>query len=283
MIADWDTNCLFVSNLLETQYPALFASLRAAVKGVRIKIIPDTADIWCRDYMPLQLDKDRFCQFVYAPGYLCGFEHLVTPPDKCRLAFMGNYRREPILLDGGNVVACRTKVILTEKVYKENPGIERPRLRDRLGELFQAECLFIPKQGGDDVGHSDGVVRFIAENRVLVSDYSTVDPGYGDGVRRVLEKKGLEIETLPMFEEKKRKRPNELRSAVGIYVNYLRVGDVVVVPGFGRAEDEAAVEKIRQVMPTAIVSQVQCRGLAEDGGVLNCISWTIKEKAAISA
>ena len=41
-------------------------------------------------------------------------------------------------------------MILTEKVYKENPGIERPRLRDRLEEIFQAECIFIPKEAGDD-------------------------------------------------------------------------------------------------------------------------------------
>ena len=148
---------------------------------------------------------------------------------------MDDYRQEPIVLDGGNVVASRTKVILTDKVYKENPAIERPRLRARLEEVFQAECIFIPKEPYDAVGHSDGVVRFVAEDRVLVNDYSGVDPGYGTRLRNLLEKKGLEVETLPMFQEKARRRPGDLQSAVGIYINYLRVGDVVVVPGIRQA------------------------------------------------
>jgi len=276
MIAEWDTNHLFLSDRLEKDEPALVPSLRTALKGVTSDIIPGTSDIWCRDYMPIQLDEGRFCQFVYDPDYLRGYEHLVTPPERCRLSFMEDYRREPIVLDGGNVVASRTKVILTDKIYKENPTITRSKLRQRLEELFQADCIIIPKEPGDEVGHSDGVVRFVAEDRVLVNDYSGVDPGYGARLRDLLEKKGLEVETLPLFEEKSRRRwPGDLRSAVGLYINYLRVGDFVVVPGYDRPEDQVALEKLRQVMPNAVVSQVPCRSVAEKGGALNCISWTI--------
>lgn len=79
-----------------------------------------------------------------------------------------------------------------------------------------------------------------------------------------------------MFEEKGTRRPNEIPSAVGIYVNYLRVGGVVVLPGFGRPEDEMALEKMRQAIPNAIVSLVPSRSLAEQGGVLNYVSWTAR-------
>lgn len=280
MIAEWDTNHLFVSDRLEGDDPALFASLRSVLKGVTIEIIPGTSDIWCRDYMPIQLTQNRFFQFVYAPDYLRGHGHLITPPEQCRLPFMDDYRQQPIVLDGGNVVASATKAVLTEKVYKENPGIERPRLRDRLEELFQAECIIIPKEPYDKTGHSDGVVRFVAEDRVLINDYSVVDPGYGERLRTLLEKKGLVVETLPRFEEKGGRRRRDFQSAVGIYINFLRVGDVVVVPAYDRPEDEIAVEKVRRAMPNAVVSQVPCRSLAEKGGVLNCISWTIQDSRA---
>jgi agmatine deiminase len=276
MIAEWETNHLFLSDCLEGKEPALFANLCSFLNGVAIDIIPGTSDIWCRDYMPIQIDEGKFCQFMYKPDYFRGHEHLITPAAKCRLHFMDDYRQEQIILDGGNVVASRTTAILTEKIYKENPSIKRPRLRDRLEQIFQAECIFIPKQAGDDVGHSDGVVRFVAEDRVLINDYSTVDPGYGIKVRNLLEKNGLEVETLPMFEETRKPRSGDLHSAVGIYINYLRVGDVVVIPAYDRTEDEAALEKIRHVMPAAGVFQLQCRNLAENGGVLSCVSWTIK-------
>jgi agmatine deiminase len=276
MIPDRETNHLFLSDRLENQFPALVASLRSVMTGVTIDIIPGTSDIWCRDYMPIQLAEGRFCQFVYDPDYLREHKHLITPSERCRLPFMDAYRQEPILLDGGNVVASRTRVILTDKIYKENPSIERPMLRSRLENVFQAECIIIPKEPYDIVGHSDGVVRFIAEDRVLINDYSGVDPGYGTRLRNLLEKKGLEVETLPMVQEKARRQPGELEWAVGLYINYLRVGDVVVVPGYGRPEDEAALEKVRQVILDARVFQLPCRDLAEKGGVLNCVSWTIK-------
>jgi agmatine/peptidylarginine deiminase len=279
MIADWDTHRLFLSDRLESEEPALFACLCSVLQGVPIAILPNTADIWCRDFMPVQLDESTFCQFVYAPDYLRGFGHLVTPPEKCRLPFMTSYRQEPLVLDGGNVVASRTKVILTDKVYKENPAVARPRLRQRLEKVFQAECVFIPKEPYDDVGHSDGVVRFVTDDRVLINDYSGVDPGYGERLQSLLQKNGLDVDTLPLFEEKgRRRRPGDLRSAVGLYINFLRVGDVVVLPGYGRPEDRVAVEKMQRALPRAAVSQVPCRSLAEKGGVLNCISWAIKDK-----
>ena len=276
MIPDWETNRLFVSDRLENEFPDLLAGLRSALRESAISTIPGTSDIWCRDYMPIQLAESHFCQFVYAPDYLRGHEQLVTPPDNCRLPFMQDIRQEPIVLDGGNVVASRTKVILTDKVYKENPKIERPQLRERLEQIFESKCIFIPKQAGDDVGHSDGVVRFVSENRVLINEYSTADPAYGTKLRTLLEKNGLEVETLPYFEENGGKRRGDLPTAVGIYINYLRVGDVVVVPGYGRTEDQLAMEKVQAVLPDASVFQVPCRSLAKKGGVLNCISWTIK-------
>ncbi len=275
MIAEWDTNRLFVSNLLEKD-AELFAGLRSLLKGIPIHIIPGTSDIWCRDYMPIQLDENTFCQFIYNPDYLHDYKDLVTPPDKCLLPFMKHYRKEPIVLDGGNVVASRTKVILTDKIYTENPSFERSWLRERLTELFQAECIIIPKEPYDMTGHSDGVVRFVSEDRVLINDYSVVDPGYGDKLKSLLNKKGLEVNTVPMFQEKDRLRC-DFQSAVGIYINYLRVGDVIVLPGYDRPEDYIAMEKMRQIIPNAIISQVPCRSLAEQGGVLNCISWTIKD------
>jgi agmatine/peptidylarginine deiminase len=123
------------------------------------------------------------------------------------------------------------------------------------------------------------VVRFVFEDRVLINDYSGVDPGYGERLQSLLEKHGLEVDTLPLFEEKaRRRRRDDLCSAVGLYINFLRVGDVVVLPGYGRPEDQVAVEKMRRVLPKAAVSQVPCRSLAEKGGVLNCVSWAIKYK-----
>ena len=113
---------------------------------------------------------------------------------------MKHYRQEPIVLDGGNVVASRDKVILTDKIYRENPSVGQPRLRQRLEEVFQAKCIIIPM---DEplVGHADGVVRFIDKDHVLINDYSRIDAGYGEELRNLLEGSGLAVESMPLFEE----------------------------------------------------------------------------------
>jgi hypothetical protein len=149
MMPDWDSEHLFLSDRLKKEQPLLFANLLSVLRDVSIDTIAGTADIWCRDFMPVQIDEDTFCQFAYAPDYLRGYEDSITPPENCRLPFMTNYRQERIVLDGGNVVASRNKVILTDKIFKENPTIARPRLRQRLAELFQAECIVIPKEPYD--------------------------------------------------------------------------------------------------------------------------------------
>lgn len=274
MIAEWDTDTVFFSDRLEAAEPDLLARLLSDLDGVPIHTVPETADIWCRDFMPVQVGEGSFCQFVYAPDYLRGFKHLVTPPDRCRLSFMKDYQREPIVLDGGNVVASRFKVILTDKIYKENPTIARPRLRQRLEELFRAECIIIPKEPYEKTGHADGVVRFVAEDRVLVNDYAATDPAYGARLRRALEDTGLAVEMMPLFQERGSK--SEFQSAVGVYVNFLRVGDLVLVPAYDRPEDDLALGCVRRGIPDCTVRQVPCRTLAQKGGVLNCISWTMR-------
>lgn len=279
MIPDWLTTHLFLADRLAEVEPRLHADLLAVLHGVPISLIAGTADIWCRDYMPVQTEVDAFCQFVYRPDYLRGHEQLITPPETCRLPFMTNYRTEAIVLDGGNVVASRTKVILTDKVYKENPGIPRPGLRERLAKAFQAECIIIPKEPYDVIGHADGVVRFVAEDRVLMNDYSEIEPAYGAKVRKMLEDRGLTVESIPLVQCGQKKRA-EIPSAVGIYINYLRVGQRIALPAYDRPEDRLALEAVQRALPDAEVLQLPCRSLAERGGVLNCILWTIKHGPA---
>jgi agmatine deiminase len=278
MIPDWDTNQVFVSDRLEEVEPALFAGLRGVFEGMPFDVLSGVREIWCRDFMPVQVGENTFCQFRYRPEYISvrRLEGLITPPEKCRLPFMTDYHREPIFLEGGNVVAARNRVVLTDKVFACNPGIEPARLQERLERVFGAECLFVPTEPNDEAGHADGVVRFVSESCVLINDSSAYSD-YGTRLQHLLERKGLQVETLPMFLDEWDWLSPGLPSAVGNYLNYLRVGDIVVLPAYDRPEDRFAKEKVQQLMPGAKIFQLPCTSLAKRGGVLNCISWTIEK------
>jgi agmatine deiminase len=137
MVPDRDTNVVFISELLTRRHPSIVGALKAAL-GDRLRSIPGTADIWRRDYMPIQVASDRFVQFRYDPDYLRDDPHLRTADGAGLLDPTRGCVRSDLVIDGGNVVHCADTVILTDKVYRENPGVERPKLRDDVLRL--QEC-----------------------------------------------------------------------------------------------------------------------------------------------
>ena len=79
---------------------------------------------------------------------------------------------------------------------------------------------------------------------------------------------------VPFFEPKDPKHP---LSAVGIYVNYLEINNLIVLPVFGRDEDKQAIDIIQKAFPDRIIETINYNDIAQEGGLLNCTTWVIKE------
>ena len=278
MIPDWETNAVVFAASLPGEFPTLWGRLESALEGngVRPRLVEGTKDVWVRDFLPVQADHDRFVKFRFAPAYLRGFEHLLTGEEICqRIPFLGRPQFAAIRLDGGNLVASRSLAVLTERVYRDNPGWRRADFRKALCELLAVkECLFIPVEPGDLFGHADGMLRFLDERTVVVNDYARVHPGYGRRLNSVLTRAGLRLETLPYFPEPTAE--GGVPSCVGNFVNYLRVGNLVLIPSYGRPEDEPARQRLQGMVPTCTVVPVECAGLARRGGGLHCASWSVR-------
>jgi len=244
-------------------------------QGVCWGLIGRTKDIWARDYMPVQLERSRFVKFRYTPDYLRGYTNLITGDEVLEvIGAKGITKKSNLILDGGNIISLGKQVALTDKVYKENPWNTRDQVRARLREDLESDDLvIIPKEPYDIIGHADGVIRMIEDGRVLINEYKLI-PYYRDKLVETLKEAGLEFEFMPHVYTPSK---GDLPSAVGIYLNYLRVGDLIVIPVFGLPEDDEAVYKIEDLFPQATVKAVRAEELAEEGGVLNCISWNIIE------
>ena len=68
--------------------------------------------------------------------------------------------------------------------------------------------------------------------------------------------------------------------AHGLYINYLHVGNLIVVPQFGYGytkSDKRAMQIINNVFgETHTIVPFESKWISEYGGVLNCSSWGVK-------
>jgi len=276
MIADQETNFVYFSELLPQRYPSTFEEISGKLKKHKIGfgLLADTKDIWCRDYMPIQVSENSFVQFKYDPSYLQR-----TKKDRATITDTSRVCKslgiDPVMsdikLDGGNIVKSNKKVVMTERIFSENPGYSRDDLVKELKKLLGVEQIItIPEDSKDEMGHVDGMVRFLSEEAVFVNNYSKEDESLRERVKNSLNKANMKLVSVPYAPYKNK---NGLY-ATGIYINYLRVGDIVIYPIFGIEEDRVAERVFSELFGSKAIPVV-ANEIAKKGGALNCISWNI--------
>lgn len=269
-----------MSGLLATEpkYKPFWQQLKEILEqeNITYKLHPDTKDLWCRDYMPIQLEKNQFVQFNFDPTYYKDpkYVHLRSKPKEVtkNISFL-NPKETAITLDGGNLVKWKDSAILTEAVVKENPHIPKAALIRHLKETLQLDHLWlIPWQPYDSSRHSDGMVRFLDSKRLLVANFENESDSWKKKYRKALEETGLELIPFPAVTVKEKNEYGDY-VATGCYINFAWIGNTILFPQFGLDEDAEVLTLIRQLMPNYKVVPVDCDSLAYFGGVLNCCTW----------
>ena len=263
---------LYFSSLIKTnpKYSLSAENLFSVLSdnGEKYTLFDGAKDIWARDYMPIKTKSGKHISFRYEPSYLADVPLLRTI-FKTDIAqhFALPVTYSNINLDGGNVVfsPSKTKAVITDRVFSENPEYDKNTLLLELENLLEAEIIIIiPSLESDMTGHADGVVRFVNENTVI-GNASPYKNGYEQKVKRALKKHGISVVDFPYFDSKG-------ISAVGSYLNFLETDNCIFLPIFGSVQDETAVKSAKEIFEKKIVA-VNINGIAKDGGVLNCISW----------
>ena len=276
MIADRDKNCVYLAAMLQVRFPEVFVQIRQILTAHRIEVrlLDNVRDFWTKDFSPIQVGPRKLVKFRYEPDYLKNEPRLRTG-NRVTRSFLdvGKCQKSTINLDGGNVVASRNKAILTEKIYKENRGINRADLRNQLRQLLRVDQLImIPKEPFDHIGHADSMVRFVDEDTVLVNDYTKFDRPFGERLLKVLRRHKLKIETVPYYHEGLSR--DGIPSAVGCFTNFLMTERVVIMPVYGTKDDHIALKKLESVFTGLPIVPLDGTDLAREGGIFNCIGAT---------
>jgi len=277
MITDSQTNFLYLADTLPNKYPDFYKRFENVLKDCNIPFdfLPQTKDVWAVDYMPIQTDLNKFVRFVYNPSYLQTKKYLKTISDVdgvCKAIGIETIKTD-IIIDGGNVTRWTNKVIMTDRVFKDNPTYERKKLIKELYELLQVDKIyFVPEQPGDFTGHSDGMVRFVDEHTVIINDYKQEKEWFSRAFEIAIHNTGLDYITIPynVYDNKSNDHAN------GDYINYLQMENTVIIPTFGIKEDDLAVRQLETIFSGQTIATVESNEIAYDGGILNCITWNIK-------
>lgn len=285
MFDESKTNFVAVADSLRRRHPGVHKVLSegCANNGIEFYEV-ECQNIWLRDWMPVQLDEDRFIKFRYGYGKdNPQFKSLEVKRDNWR--WLSGVKNSSIRLDGGNVVRYGTSAILTDIVFRHNKNLKPPAVLRRLETLLECDVTIVPAEPGDDIGHTDGICHFTPSGKLLVGDYRYPRERPYWGYHRILMKalNGFDIEIMPnAYDRMKSVTEKEFRNAhpeadtfnpgYGYYINYLHVGNVVFFPIF-RIEEDAQVRAIlKQNYPKSVLIPVDCCNVSMEGGLINCLT-----------
>ena len=250
------------------------------VTNIDYKLTSNTKDIWMRDYMPIQKKDGSFVRYIHNPDYLVGYRRLRTNP-KLASKFLDSEKIIDIELnlDGGNIVRAKDNIICTDKIFKANTDFYKEEVLEMLKQYLNiSEVIIIPEQPFDMTGHSDGLVRFIDDNTVMIPSFIKADKKYEAQLIKALRQYNLEIKVLP---------------SVGFYtdkdggtwipyINYMQVGSLIILPVVGSKVDAEVIEFFKLHFGTCNIEWIDATTIIETGGALNCISWNIYQEKAIN-
>lgn len=279
--SDDDGQIVYMSELLMSRHPETCKRLIGILDkhNTKYAFLKDTNDIWCRDYMPVQIKSGKFIQFKYDPSYLKRSEELeATRSDVHKVCKSNNIHAQfsDINLDGGNVLICDGRAILSDRIFDENPKYDKDTLLKELSKVLECEIIIIPSlrsKEEDFTGHADGMVRFVNRDTILGNRMEGEYQYWQKEMKKVLNTYNLTYIDFPCLTDIK--DPKYPDSAVGVYVNYLEVNNLIVLPVFNREEDKVAVETLHKVFPDKQVETIDYNEVAYEGGLLNCTTWVV--------
>lgn len=273
---------VFMSELLKRDYPVTCGRLVEILQKhhVDFKFLKGTEDIWCRDYMPVQNRFGKLIQFKYEPSYLTEKEEwkksISDVKKVCQLNNLTPAEFSRINLDGGNVLVCDDRAIISKRIYEENPDLTKDYIDSELERLLECEVIMIPAYAKkyDMTGHADGMVRFVDRNTIIGNKLENEFANWRKEMQEVIAKYNLRYIDVPLLTDMKdRKHP---LSAQGVYVNFLEVNNLIVLPIFGRPEDDEVKKIMKETFPDRVIEPIDYNDVALEGGLVNCTTWVMR-------
>ena len=183
-----------------------------------------------------------------------------------------------IVLEGGSIEVNGTGMVLTTEQcllnQNRNPHLNRTDIEEYLKKYLNVSDVLWLREGiaGDDTdGHIDDIARFVSNDTVLCAfEENPADENYKilkENYDRLLEF-GLNVVKLPMpgyVGDRHARLPAS-------YANFFIGNSAVAVPIFGHANDQRALDIIRECFPSRRVVGIHATAMVHGLGTIHCCS-----------
>lgn len=243
--------------------------------GIEHMELKNTNDYWCRDFMPVRVfDDGAYSKYTYRPDYLWDKvskrQYITDQSDACKGLDLFAPTDMGIIFDGGNYVRCNGKVIMTDKIFMENPLWSAEELLRHLHHSLCAEIVIIPWDMRDPCGHADGMVVPLDDGRLLLNNYvqDKKNKAFYKRLHKILD---VHFDVVDLSFDCK------LEPDSWCYLNFLNLPNAILLPAlsenFNCENDKEAIRVMQGLFSDKQIIPIYAKPLIKDGGALHCVTW----------
>jgi agmatine deiminase len=256
----------------------------------------ETVDSWIRDYGPNFLTNGQgdlaYNDWIFNAW---GNKYEELKKDNSIPARLEENLKVPrfepgIVMEGGSIdVNGEGCVLTTEQCLlnqNRNPSLSREEIEEYLKNYLGVQKVLWLGEGivGDDTdGHIDDIARFVAPDVIVCALEEDPAEGYYEILQEILKRlqkltdarvRPFEIVTLPMPEVVGGSSTDtrNLDRLPASYANFYIANSVVLVPVFGHANDQPALDTLQRVFPDRIAVGINCEPLVWGMGTIHCVT-----------
>ena len=261
---------------------------RLASASVRLHRVPHD-DVWLRDSGPIFVaagDRLRLLNWIFNGwGGKYAAERDSEIPRHVAGILGARTEDIPIVLEGGSIEVDGRGTLLTTRqcllTPTRNPSMSETDLegvlRARLG-VEQVIWLDEGLEGDHTDGHIDTIARFVDPHTIVTvvsddpsdSNYAPMQANF-DRLRSARGPDGRPFTVVPLPLPRARRDFDGVRLPL-TYANFYIANGGVLVPLYGDANDDRALDVLRPLFPDREVVGLEVRHLITGGGAFHCVT-----------
>ncbi|HNY10360.1 MAG TPA: agmatine deiminase family protein [Candidatus Wallbacteria bacterium] len=255
---------------------------KAGANAENITVIPTRLDsVWMRDFGPFFIHTEAKKREIIDCVY-----NRPRPNDDKFPQTIGDLLKVKVhpcklILPGGNFQTDGHGVaILTDVVFDPNeggdPNMTRADLEKYMKEFFgMKKVILLKKMKRDGTGHVDMFSKLLDDKNIILGEYATPTDGAENNYAILNENAQTMANETNGLGEKfivTRIPMPKYDGTSYSYTNSVFANNLVLVPIYGKATDEKALEIYRKILPGHTVKGYNCSNIITANGAIHCIT-----------